>query len=281
MPQSVDKKTSSLNTEGAIRFIQSKGKYLFRAYDFSHLTGRDPEGAATTAALARLSKSGRIVSLVKRPSTWLIVPPEHEHYGAPPVTWWLEDFLGLDEPDYYLALLSAARYWGSAHYAQQSVQVMVAQQRRPLEVGRLRIAFTYKTAISQTPTVTITDSIAPYRVSTREATLLDLIRHSKEIGGLEVITRVTKDLAAKLSVRGMSQALDALDQTTVAQRMGFVLEVMDCKLARPVKKWLEGRRIRRAWLDSGEVSFEKPLLFNAQWGVDYTQRQLDLIRELA
>jgi len=73
-------------------------------------------------ALQRLSRGGHIVLAQKKPATWLIVPPEQAHYGAPPVDWWLDDLLREQEPHYYLALLSAARFWGSAHYAYQQLR---------------------------------------------------------------------------------------------------------------------------------------------------------------
>jgi hypothetical protein len=81
-----------------------------------------------SSALNRLAKAGLVVLLTKKPSTWLIVPPEQAHYGAPPVQWWLHDFLKTTDPDYYVALLSAARPWGSGHYALQTVQVALSRQ---------------------------------------------------------------------------------------------------------------------------------------------------------
>lgn len=273
--------SSRKDSESALRSLQSKGRYLFRAEEFAKLTGRRPQSVAVKSALARLSKSGRVASLVRRPPTWLIVPPEQEHYGAPPVTWWLDDFLRPSEPNYYVALLSAARHWGSAHYAQQVTQVMVSRQRRPLEVGRLRVVFTHKTAAARTPTVTATNSVSPYTVSTREATLLDLIRHHKDVGGLEAIVRVAKDFASALTAEGLVEALDALAKPAAGQRLGFLLSVLRPKLTRPIAKWLQGRVIRREALEPTEVAESRSTLYSAEWQIEYTKRQIELIKELA
>lgn len=267
--------------EAALRFIQAKGRYVFKASEFAILTGRDPGGSATKAALTRLSKTGRVVSLVRHPSTWLIVPPEQEHYGAPPVTWWIDDFLHPTEPNYYVALLSAARHWGSAHYAQQITQVMVARARRPLEVGRLRVVFTHKVALAKTPTVTVTNSVAPYRVSTPEATLLDLIRHHKDVGGLEAVARIAKDLVPAMSGAGLRKALDGLGQATAAQRLGFVLDALGARLAGTVHTWLKGRSFRREELEPNEAPANEPLSYHPKWRIAHSVRQLDLLRELA
>lgn len=270
-----------IDSDSFLRSIQSQGRYLFRASEFAALTGREPTGPAVKSALARLSRAGKIVSLVKRPPTWLIVPPEHAAYGAPPVTWWLDDFLRQDEPGYYLALLSAARYWGSAHYALQTTQVMVSRKHGSVRVGRLSLDFTFKAAAAQTPTMQATGGVAGYRVSTREATLLDLMRHSKDVGGLEAVVRVAKDFASAMSEDGLNEALTAMAQTAVAQRVGFVLSHRSKKLHKPVERWIVNRRTRREVLEGNVAGGDEPMLFSPEWRIAYTPRQLELIKELA
>jgi len=191
----------------ALRQIRSQARYLFRADEFAELTGRSLDGPALKSALGRYSELGLVASVSKRSSTRLIVPPEHQHYGAPPVEWWLDDYLRVSEPHCYLALLSAARHWGSAHYALQTTQVMVSHLRRPQAVGWLRLDFTFKRNLAKPPQPTSTPpSLA--RISTREATLLDLLRHQAQIGGIEAVARIAKDFSPSLDARGLSQALD-------------------------------------------------------------------------
>jgi predicted transcriptional regulator of viral defense system len=269
------------NGESALRAVQSQGRYIFRASEFAELTGRDPNGATLRLALARLSQKREIVSLVKRPSTWLIVPPEQLSYGAPPVTWWLDEFLRDADGGYYLGLLSAARYWGSSHYARQTTQVVVGKKRAPLKVGRLGIDFTFKAAASQTPTHVAMGGVARYRVSSREATLLDLLRHSKENGGLEAITRVARDFAPDMTEAGIVEALSAMNQTAVAQRLGFLLSQLGTKLQKPVANWLATRKTRSEPLEYSPGQSEEVLLRDSQWRIEFTPRQLDLIKELA
>jgi predicted transcriptional regulator of viral defense system len=268
-------------TSGFLWSLQSQGRYLFRTSEFAAVTRREPGEPAVKSALARLSRSGKITSLVKRPSTWLIVPPEQAAYGAPPITWWLDDFLRQAEPNYYLALLSAARYWGSAHYAIQATQVVVSRKRAQLRVGRLRLDFTAKAAAAQTPTVKATGGVAGYRVSTREATLLDLMRHSKDVGGLEAVVRIAKDFVPAMSNGDMTDALVAMAQTPVAQRIGFVLSHLAKGLHKPVEQWLANRRTWREPLERGAAELEGAVLFSPEWHIEYTPRQLQIIKELA
>jgi predicted transcriptional regulator of viral defense system len=209
------------------------------------------------------------------------VPPEQAAYGAPPVTWWLDDFLRQTEPGYYVALLSAARYWGSAHYALQTTQVMVSKKRAQLRVGRLTLDFTVKTEAAQTPTTQAQGGAAAYRVSTREATLLDLMRHGKQVGGLETVVRVAKDFVPAMTDEGLNDALSAMAQTAVAQRVGFVLSQLAKKRHHAVERWLANRRTRREPLERAIAEDGEPVLFSPEWSIEYTPRQLELIKELA
>lgn len=273
---------SALPGEAALRAIQAQARYLFRPAEFGRLTGTEAGSAALKSALSRYSKRGRIALVSKKPTAWLIVPPEHEHYGAPPVGWWLHDYLKDTEPHYYLALLSAAKHWGSGHYALQATQVMVSTQRAPQTIGRLRLDYTYKKNIDRTPVVLVGTTVARMRVSTREATLLDLIRHQTEIGGLEAIVRITHDFALALEVPNLIQALDALDQTRATQRLGFVLEKLSLTdMAAAVDAWLQKRRRTLQPLEVGGSFEPNELVTDQRWGITCTPSQLEVFEEVA
>ena len=108
----IGKLSEALDADGALRQIQAQARYFFEPAEFAALTGKTVQSPGVKKALARLSRQGRIVLATKRPSGWLIVPPEQQRYGAPPIDWWLDDCTKrLD----YVALLSAARHWGSAN----------------------------------------------------------------------------------------------------------------------------------------------------------------------
>jgi hypothetical protein len=93
----------------------------------------------------------RVTRLPGRPSSYLIVPPEHRARGAPPMDSWLGDYFRLREQPYYLGLLSAAAMHGSSHQAVQVTQVMTLPPMRPMQVGRLLIQFHVKASLERTP----------------------------------------------------------------------------------------------------------------------------------
>lgn len=266
---------------GALRRIQSSARYVFTPEEFARLTGRPVKGVAVKMALQRLARSGLTVLAGKHPVRWLIVPPEQTHFGAPPVEWWLHDFLKDLEPHYYVGLLSAARHWGSAHFALQRTQVFVSQPRRATVVGRLRIDYFCKNGLARTPTQTIRGGVAPWRVSTREATLLDLVRHQSAVGGLEAVARICKDLAPELKAAALEAALEGLGQAPAAQRLGFLLEQLGVsRAAKPVARWLSRQRLAWQPLDRDAGTESGAVFQSAPWRLTYAQAQLQMVREL-
>ena len=271
-----------LTAEGALRGIQSGARYFFETDEFARLVGRDADSSAVKKALHRLAKRGLIVLATKRPAGWLIVPAEQAHYGAPPVTWWLDDCLKRTEPHYYVALLSAARHWGSAHYAVQDTQVMLSKPRLPLTPGRLKVVFFSKRTLARTPTEAVTSGVTPWRVSTREATLLDLIRHQPSIGGIEAVARIARDLAPAIEPRGLTESLEAMGQVPAAQRLGYVLEHLNLKkLAHQVAVWLESQRTTLQSLELQVPADEASLAVDKRWNLRYDPKRLHWFGELA
>jgi AbiEi antitoxin C-terminal domain len=269
-----------MNSEAALRHLQSRARYLFSLEDFTRLTGRESRRGSARSSLARL-EARKLVSLVhQRPSLWVIVPPEHLHYGAPPVNWWLPDCMARLAPDYYTCLLSAARHWGSSHYAVQVHQVMVPACRPDIVVGRQRVTFFTKSEIERTPVLEVASEVSKMRVSTREATLLDLMRHQVKVGGVEAIARIAWDFAPELSRNGMLTALDAMGQVTVVQRLGFLFDRLGMnEQATLLFQWLAPRRrVPRALSESLDQRTERE--YDARWQIKYLNEQLDILDEI-
>lgn len=269
-------KKGKFTSKQALTRIQSQARYVFDSREFAELTGRMP-GHSVEQALQRLARAGQIAMLRKNPTRWVLIPPEQQHYGAPPILWWVDDLLRHEEPNYYVGLLSAARYWGSAHYAVQVTQVMVSKARRPLTVGKLQVDFVSKKSIAGTPVEIIRNGPAPWRVSTREATLLDLLRHLPAVGALEAVGRITRDFLPELRKEALLNALRAMDQKLAAQRLGFILEALGSpKLATAVANWLGSDLPNVQPLERDTKGPE----LNRQWRIRFTPQQLSLLKEL-
>jgi len=227
--------------------------YCFSSKQFEQLTGRGT--LAARSALVRLHAQGIIASAARGSGLWLIVPPEHADRGAPPVLWWLHDFLSQKEESYQLALLSAAQAHGSSHFAVLETQVFVPASRRVLEVGPFRLRFFVKQSLAQSPTVTLPTEKSRVRVSSIATTLLDLLRHAPAIGGVERVSLILGDLAPKLDLDDITESLEAATDVAAAQRLGYLLDLHGhTRQAGRVEKWLRPLRTQRARLDTSSPS---------------------------
>jgi predicted transcriptional regulator of viral defense system len=159
---------------------------------------------------------------------------------------------------------------------------MLSRPHPPLSPGRLKVTFTAKKNIEATPIIVIKSGVAPWRVSSRAATLLDLIRHQSDVGGIEVIARIAKDFAGDLTREDLLASLDALDQAPAAQRLGYIfdqLKITTC--AKHVAAWLDARSDFKTPqpLELG-TTLSKRMELDLRWRIRYDQNRLSILEEL-
>ncbi len=198
--------------------LQTHGRYTFTREEALAATGNTE--IAVAASLRRLRKAGRIVS--PRRGFHVIVPLEYRATGAPPAEWFIDDLMTHLGKPYYVGLLSAAALYGAAHHAPQVFQVVTDVPTRPLTVGRIRVAFVQGRA-AHSPTETMNTATGTIRVSTPEATALDLVRHANACGGLQNVAGVLRELAERLHGARLVDAAKGVERT-VAQRLGWLLD---------------------------------------------------------
>lgn len=170
----------------------------------------------------------RVVRLPGRPSSYLIVPPEHRRRGAPPVDFWLADYCRVHRKPYYVGLLSAAALHGSAQQAVQLTQVMTSSATRAFSVGNVYVEFHVKQHLLDTPLTPIRGLASPLAVSSPEATALDLIAFQHCVGGIARAADVIAGLLPAMTNEGWHRAL-RYAHLTVRQRTGYVLETLGAK----------------------------------------------------
>jgi hypothetical protein len=108
----------------------------------------------------------------------------------------------------------------------------------------LQIRFFVKRNILQTPTQQLSQVPAPLYISTPEATAFDLINYASRVGGIDRAAETIAPLLPKLRVRELKQVLNVENATTIAQRLGFVLEAKGAKkLADAIYNWLPDKLI--------------------------------------
>jgi predicted transcriptional regulator of viral defense system len=171
-------------------------------------------------------------------------------------------YLGL--PAYYVGLLTAAQWHGASHFAVQETQVIVPKQMRPIQVGREKIRFFMKADAANTPVETRTLEYGPIRVSTPEATAVDLIRYIDAAGGLNFVATVLAELKKELKPGVLKVTVSKGSNAATTQRLGYILErVADARLTAPLARWLAQQHPRTRPLDA-EASVKGAEL-NERW----------------
>ncbi len=197
-------------------------------------------GLSAIAAKNQLRRlAGKTIRVSPRQPFFLIISPDHRAMGAPPAIWWLQDYFDWLGRPYYLALQSAAGEYGSNPQALQVTQVVTDRPLRSIAAGRVRVQFFVKSDIKRAATQQLPQAPAPLCISTPEATVFDLVQYATRIGGIDRAAETIAPLLPKLQLRNLKRVLNAENAPTIAQRLGFILEVMGAKrLADVVYDWL-------------------------------------------
>jgi predicted transcriptional regulator of viral defense system len=227
--------------------LQASGRYTFSRPEVerdTHFRGPNME-----AALRRLRAKGRIVS--PRRGFHVVVPLEHRVAGAPPPSWFIDDFMcHLGQP-YYVGGLSAAAIHGAAHQQPMTFQVITDRPTRPALAGRARIAFHAARNLASVPVMTVPTETGTMRVSTPEATAFDLVRFAAAAGHLGNVATVLGELAERLSAEALVEVASEHALPDV-QRLGYLLELVgEGGKAGGLASWLADNRVRPVVLARG------------------------------
>jgi predicted transcriptional regulator of viral defense system len=122
-----------------------------------------------------------------------------------------------------VGLLSAAQYYGAAHQRPQEFQVFLEKNRRPIRCGKVRIRFIARKQARKVPVRDFNTPRGPIRVSTLDATAVDLAGYPQHAGGLSQVATVLSELGDELSSNALATAAAAAPLSW-AQRPGYLLE---------------------------------------------------------
>jgi predicted transcriptional regulator of viral defense system len=216
--------------------LQARGRYTFLRADAISGSGLSAESAKK--ALQRLAKRGRVLKV--KDYFYVIVPLEYRSAGAPPPSWFIHDLMAAMNRPYYVGLLSAAALHGASHQQSQEFQVVTDRSIRPLTVGRARIRFFTSTYAARTATVSMKTPTGSIRVSTPEATAVDLVRFVKAAGQLDHVATVIAELAPMMQSKRLLEAVRVGGQVPRAQRLGYVLDQVKARpIAGILHDWVE------------------------------------------
>lgn len=215
--------------------LQAKGRYCFTKREVSKSLKLTP--SSLKFGLFRLCKKGRL-RLVRR-GFYVIVPLEYRSSGILPPLLFIHELMNFIGKPYYVGLLSAASLYGAAHQQPQELQVITKSPERTIIVEGMRIRFFMKSHLENVTPNQIKVDTGYIQASTPEDTAFDLVRYSRQLGGLNPIATVLMELSEKLTSDSIFQVAKREKEMGCSQRLGYILEKIGKKdLVLKLKKWM-------------------------------------------
>jgi predicted transcriptional regulator of viral defense system len=198
-------------------FLIGRGRYWATTAEIAAQTGAGAD--ATRHGLARLRSQRRLFTPAR--SFHVVVPPEYRSWGAIPAAWFIDPMMRHLGRIYYVGLLSAAAQHGASHQAAQTFQVVTDRHVEDRDFDRVRLRFQISALVAKTPAEQINTPTGTMAVSTREATVGDLVERPRKSGGLSNVATILGEIG---DLDGTELArLSALRPRTHARRLGWLL----------------------------------------------------------
>lgn len=200
--------------------LAARGRYHFTTEEAR--AGLGVSLPAVRAALRRLKGRGEIAD--PHQGFQVIVPPEYRRLGCLPAEQFIPQLMDHLREPYYVALLSAAEFHGAAHHRPQIFQVMVRKNRRPIRCGEVHVEFVARKDLERMPTITRNTPRGTVRISSPEATALELVGYADRCGGLDNVASVLGDLVDAIDATKLADVA-RLCPVVWAQRLGYLLDL--------------------------------------------------------
>lgn len=206
---------------GLVDSLAAQGRSCFTYQEFLNLAGSSE--VAVKSALHRLQKKGEIAMPYR--GFYVILLPMHRIVGCVPAAQFIPQLMEHLGEVYYAGLLSAAEYHGAAHQRPQVFQVMVAKVRRAITCGNIRVQFIYRKNAAAIPTELRNTTAGTIKISTPEATALDVVGYVSHSAGLDNVATILTELAERIEPQRLVEVAE-LSPVSYAQRLGYLLELV-------------------------------------------------------
>ena len=206
---------------GYVSGLLSAGQVDFTAEEAEHALGIG-HGAFLDAA-ERLQRREAVLN--PRQGFYVVVPPQHASWGAPPPAWYIDALMGHEGQAYYVGLLKAAELHGATHQAVMEFQVVTAKRIPRIRAGRSLIVFYFRKDV-EAVTAGIEDcktDTGTMKISSAALTALDLLRYPQASGGIDTVAAVLSDFGQKIDPEQLA-ALSAVVERPAVQRLGYLLD---------------------------------------------------------
>lgn len=204
--------------------LRSGGKRCFTSQEIMQALNLSYDAAR--AGLSRLKRDGKLISPVN--GLYVIVPPEHKLYGSIPAEELIPIMMKYLDAEYYIALLSAAGFYGASHQKPMVFQVITNRRiKHSLKFGQVHIKLIYKKSLAALPIKDFVVSTGYLKVATPELIAIDLLKFPKHAGGMNNIATVLSELIESVDVHKLIALAENIGESYQFQRLGYIIEKID------------------------------------------------------
>ncbi|MDR1794711.1 MAG: type IV toxin-antitoxin system AbiEi family antitoxin [Erysipelotrichaceae bacterium] len=173
--------------------------------------------------MAPLKLRGEIITPAK--GLWVPVPPEYLAWGAPAALDLIAPFMSYFGANYYVGWLSAAELHGASHHAPQVFQVATDMAIRDRTVGRTSLRFFQRSNLQHIPVIKKESKNGLVRVSSKEATLLDITTNIRMVAGIDNAANLVVELCddEDISMNEINRISDFYPAAAL-RRLGWLME---------------------------------------------------------
>ena len=248
-----------------VRTLLARGTYFFSQQDVLSRLLLTPDQFRFQCY--RLAKKKVIRRLYH--NFFMIIPDEYYALGSLPPSWTIDALMKFRKQDYYVGLLSAASMYGATEQQPMSLQVITTKPMKPIDFPRGSIEFHVFKECSSSQKTHMVVHTGTVLVSSKEQTMVDLVRFYRVSGHLNNVADVIKSLAESCNLFRFKRVIKAEKTSSVLQRLGYILETFQLtQLAEIVEKSLAKKTLKYILVrpefhkKSGEKSNRWKLLLN-------------------
>ncbi len=199
----------------------SVGKYFFTKEDVLRELLLNPSQFRQQAY--RLAQKKLIKKLTN--NFYVIITPEFRNFGSLPMHWIIDPLMKHLNQDYYISLLSAASMYGATEQQPMISQVITNKPTKNIILGRDKIEFHVFKYCSTSDKTSLNVPTGYAQISTKEQTMLDLIRFYNVAGHLSNVASIIKILAEECDPVALAKIIEKEKTNPVLQRLGYILEL--------------------------------------------------------
>jgi len=243
----------------------AQGKYFFTQQEVLSALNLSPNQFKFQAY--RLSQKKLIQRLVC--DFYMIIAPEYYYLGSLPPHWIIDPLMKYLGQEYYIGLLSAGSMHGSTEQQPMVFQVVTDRTTRMIWLERTTIEFHVSKTCASAVTTSLKTSVGYVKISTREQTMVDMVKYYPVAGFLSNAASVIQSLCEDSDPQKLAVVVEQEKTKSVLQRLGYILETVQCpQFAQVVEDEISKRSIEYTllkpdfYIKSGEKSSRWKIVIN-------------------